>query len=130
MVNFQSVRLLWLPSEESEPERKWPSGLGVAIVDVGHQASGLAATMPARTPTSQLPVGPPHADRVQFPETDLREFRFASYSGGVPCRRQPHGLSWHRPARLQRLQRALLRGVPGPIHKRNGGPIVLQWTRI
>ena len=110
MVTPQSVRfVLWLPSE---PEREWPSCLGVAIVDVGHQASGRAA----RAPTSPAPAGPPHADKVQLPETELCAYRFASYSSGEPCRRQPLGLSGRAHARLQRLQRALLRGETGPIY--------------
>ena len=76
MVSPRSVLfILWLPSE---PEREWPSGLGVAIVDVGHQASGRAV----RAPTSPPPAGSPHADRVQLPETDLRAYRLASYSSG------------------------------------------------
>ena len=110
MVSPRSVRfILWLPSE---PEREWPSGLGVAIVDVGHQASGRAA----RAPTSPTPAGPLHADRVQLPGTDLRAYRFASYSSGVPCKRQPLGRSGRAHPRLQRLQRALLRGIIGPIY--------------
>ena len=61
MVAPRSVRdVAWLPGE---PERKEPSGLGVAIVDVGHGASGPAARVPASPP----PAGPPHPDRVQLP---------------------------------------------------------------
>ena len=110
MVTPLSIRFVpWLPSE---PEHKWPSGLGVAIVDVGHQASGQAA----RAPTPPPPAGPPHADLVQLAGTDLRAYYFASYSGGVQCRRQPLGLSGRAHARLQRLQRALLRGLLRPIY--------------
>ena len=53
MVTPRSVLfILWLPSE---PERKWPSDLGVAIVDVGHQASGRAAR--AATPGGAASCG-------------------------------------------------------------------------
>ena len=69
--------VLWLPPDS---ERKWPSGLGVAIVDVGHQASGRAD----RAPTSSSPAGRPHADRVRLPETHLRAYCFASDSCGLP----------------------------------------------
>ena len=116
MVSPLSVGfVLWLPSE---PERKWPSSLGVVVVDVGHQASGRAA----RAPTSPTPAGLPHADRVRLPGTDLRAHRFASYSGSVPCRRQTLGLTGAHMLDFKRHQRALLRGVPCPCTwKRNGG---------
>ena len=55
----------------------------MAIVDVGHLASGQAA----RAPTSTAAAGPHRANGVQLPGTDLRAYHFASYSCCVQCRR-------------------------------------------
>ena len=84
--------------------------------------------MYTRASTWPPPAGPPYADRVQCPGTNLRSDRFASQSGSVLCRRHPLGLR-----ASAGTSKALTRPATKPTRthmykiKEGGG---LQWERI